>query len=116
MVIKVEINEKEYQVPEVNFNAVCDLSECGVDIFNTKTLTKKPIVAARAIVSWIIGEDIEVAGTEVQNHILKGYDLAPIFKAFNEAVTESGFIKSLLKKQEGKKPKEPQDHRKPTGM
>jgi len=107
----IEINGRKYKFPEIDFNAVCDLADNGVDIMNPKTIIKKPIPAARAIVAWILDTDIETAGAEIQSHILSGGDLAPIFEAMNSEVEESGFFKSLLKREESAK-LNLQDHKK----
>lgn len=107
----IEINGRKYRFPEIDFNAVCDLADKGVDIMNPKTIIKKPIPAARAIVAWIFDTDIETAGAEIQSHILAGGDLAPIFEVMNSEVEESGFFKSLLEREESAK-LNLQDHKK----
>ena len=99
----ITINGQSYPVPEVDFNAVCELQERGVDVMNPKSIRKRHIPVARAIVAWIMDTDVEEAGIEIQEHILNGGDLAPIFEGFWKEVEESNFFKSLQKKEKGAK-------------
>lgn len=103
---KITLNDKEYTMPEIDFNAICELSELGVDVMNPKTLSKHPIPTARAIVAWVIGEDLEVAGNAIQKHILAGGDIAHILTAFVGAIEDSGFFKNLPGRTE-EKPEKP---------
>lgn len=107
----IEINGRTYRFPDIDFNAVCDLADQGVDIMNPKTFMKKPIPAARAIVAWILDTDVESAGKEIQAHILGGGDLSPIFEAFNSEVENSGFFNALQKREENARANL-QDHKK----
>ena len=109
MAKKLVINGTEYEYPEMDFNAICDLQENGVDVFNPKTMSKKPILTARAIVAWALGVDVEEAGEEIQKHIINGGNLDGLFTGFFEVVEESGFFKSLKGRNE--KTVEPQDHK-----
>ena len=81
----------------------------GVDVFNPKTMSKKPILTARAIVAWALGLSTEEAGDEIQKHILSGGNLDGLFTGFFEVVEESGFFKSL--KERNEKTVELQDHK-----
>ena len=107
----IEINGRNYKMPEIEFNAICDLADNGVDIMNPKSIVKRPIPAARAIVAWVLDTDIESAGKEIQSHILNGGDLAPIFEAFNGEVEDSNFFKALAKREQDARPNL-QDHKK----
>lgn len=109
MAKKLVINGTEYDYPEMDFNAICDLQENGVDVFNPKSMSKKPILTARAIVAWALGIEVEEAGEEIQKHILNGGSLDGLFTGFFEVVEDSGFFKSLRGRNE--KTVELQDHK-----
>lgn len=109
----VVINNTEYDVPEINYNALCDLAEYGVDILNPKQMRKSTISSARAIVAWITDSDVETAGELIQAHMIAGNGITEIFDAFTQAVEDSDFFKAL-RKQEGKLPVQPQDHKRKT--
>lgn len=110
----ISINGREYPVPELTFNGVCDLSEAGIDISQLKAIQKKPFVLARGIVAWIVGIDSETAGNMITNHVKNGGDMTQLFDglfaAFTEAIENSGFLQSLQEPEP--QPKEPQDHKK----
>lgn len=105
---KVTINDNVYTVPELSFNAVCDLAEYGVDIMNPKAMKKNAVNAARGIAAWIMDCEVEEAGVEIQNHVIGGGNLDVIFEAFSTAVNESGFFEAMNKR----KGVTPQDHKK----
>lgn len=91
----INLNNKEYTMPEVDFNAICELSELGVDVMNPKTLSKHPVPTARAVVAWVTGEDLTVAGNLIQEHLIAGGDIAHVLTAFVEGIEDSGFFKNL---------------------
>lgn len=110
---KVTINGKDYVVPELNNNAICDLADNGFDILSPAFKKKNPMSIARSLVAWIMGIDLEDAGDVLQEHIENGGELAPIIEAFGNAVSESGFIKALTLRANAKQAGvEPQDHKK----
>ena len=102
--IFVEINGRRYRFPELDFNAVCDLQDAGIDPLNPKSIARKPIYAGRSILAWVMNDELEVAGNEIQQHILNGGNLTDLFECFTKAMEESGFIKSLTEKAEGEFP------------
>ena len=104
--VKVTINDTVYTVPELDFNAVCALSEYGVDIMNSKAMRKNVVNSARAIVAWIMDVEPEEAGNEIQAHVVNGGTLEAIFEAFGKAVEESGFFSAMANKKAT-----PQDHK-----
>lgn len=91
----IEINGNKYDMPEIDFNAVCDLADIGVDILDMKKASKKPFATARAIVAWVIDTDTETAGMEIQKDLLSGGSLEKIFSAFMKEVENSSFFKQL---------------------
>ena len=104
----VEINGTVYDVPELNFNAIAELAENGIDIFDRKVGKKSTLSIVRGIAAWIMGCDVEEAGNEIQAHMIENGDLPPIIDLFREEVNNSVFIKKLVEK---KARKEPQDHK-----
>jgi len=101
------INEREYDVPELDFNAVCDLADRGIDILNTNTMQKNALGIARGFTAWVMGVDNATAGREIQKHMLAGGDISVIIDAFTQAVEESGFFNAI----QSRAPKTPQDHK-----
>ena len=111
--MEVKINGRSYQVPELTFNAVVDLSAAGIDISQLKDMHKKPFVMVRGIAAWIMGVDPDVAGNVIQDFVIKGGDMAALFNdlfvAFSEAIDKSGFLHAFPTEET---PKIPQDHKK----
>ena len=95
---QIVLANKEYNVPDLDFNAVCDLADKGVDIMNPKAFSNNPIMTARSITAWMLGITAIEAGQVIQDHVLDGGDIADIFTVFNEVVDESGFIQALQKR------------------
>lgn len=101
----VTINEKEYEVPEVNFDTICQLEENGVYLMSMDKNDRKIATMIRALVAWIIGEDAATASREISEHIRKGGNIIDITNTIIEAITDAGFFK-----QGGNVQKMPQDH------
>ena len=102
----VTINEKEYEVPEVNFDTICQLEENGVYLMSMDKNDRKIATMIRALVAWIIGEDAATASREISEHIRKGGNIIDITNTIIEAITDAGFFKQGG----GNVQKMPQDH------
>ena len=108
----IEINGTVYEVPELDFNAIAELSENGVDILSRKIAKKSALTVARGVAAWIMGTDVEEAGREIQDHMLEYGELPPVIEILREEVNNSVFIKKLSEKRNGQTlRKTPQDHK-----
>ena len=108
----IEINGNTYDVPELNFNAIAELSENGVDIFDRKSGKKSVLQVSRGIAAWIIGTDVDSAGDEIQEHLIENGELPPLVDTLREEIEKSVFIKRLLEKRaKAEEVKTPQDHK-----
>lgn len=100
----ITINDKEYKIPEVNFDAICELEENGIQLVGMDRKNVKMLTMIRGIAAWIMGVDIHTASRELEAHILNGGDATEIMTAFMTEADKSGFF--------GGKKKQPQDHNK----
>ena len=99
----VVINGREYRIPEVDFDAICNLEEHGVYLLNMDRKNPKTATMLRGIVSWIMDVEPERASKEIQEHIQNGGDIGEILSAVTRAVTHSGFFKrNSAPQEEGK--------------
>lgn len=89
------INGKTYKMPELSFNAVCQLEDMGISLAD---FDKKPMAAIRGFLALAIG-DTETAGRELEAHIVNGGDFTEIIGEISKAVQESGFFQALSTKQ-----------------
>lgn len=87
----ITINEKEYEVPVADFNAICDLEALGVNILGGGNT---PINDIRGIAAWLMGTSKDKAGSELQKHLLKGGNFEEIASVFEKEMTESPFVKA----------------------
>ena len=101
---KVIINGKEYTIPEVTFDAVCDLEDAGLNLLDLASGNVKLTVIARACVAWVTHTSPAGASKILAAHLADGGDLGSVVSPIWDAIEESGFFT-------GKKV--PQDHRKP---
>lgn len=88
---KVVINEKEYELRKIDFNAVCELEDLGMSIVDIKDKTFKSI---RALVAFVARTDLLTAAKEVEEHIKKKgkvQDFTPLF----EMVSNSDFFRNI---------------------
>lgn len=89
------INGKTYKMPELNFNAICQLEDMGISLTD---FDKKPMAAIRGFLALAIG-DAETAGKELEAHIINGGDLSEIADEITKAVQNSGFFQALSARQ-----------------
>ena len=101
----VIINGNKYDIPEVDFDAVCELEEYGVELMAINRNNPKIASTVRGFAAWVMGTDLETASEEIANHINGGNGIADIFNSMVDAVKNSGFLNQGGKKQ-------PQDHQK----
>lgn len=106
----VVINDQRYDIPEVNFDTICQLEENGVYLLNMDRRSPKVATMIRGLVAWIIGISPEAASREIQEHIEKGGNIMDIMTQVTKALQESGFFKQSGASSE-KVQKIPQDHR-----
>lgn len=100
----VIINGNKYDIPEVDFDAVCELEERGVNLLNMDKSNMKLATVARGLVAWIMETDVRTASREIESHIANGGDIISIINRVTDAINNSGFFKQGGKKQ-------PQDHK-----
>ena len=108
----MKINGKEYAVPELDMNAMCDLEDKGVNLIGADEKNPRTITMIRGFIAWIENVSEDEAGEELQAHLLSGGDLGTLFTEIMTAVNESGFFKSLKEKKKAEKIQIPQDHKK----
>jgi hypothetical protein len=101
----LKINGKTYKEAELTFNAVCELETIGINIMD---LRKGGLGILRAYLPLCMGSigAIDVAGEEIQKHIINGGDINELAKAFSKAVEESDFFQALSKTKEKNAPAE----------
>lgn len=88
----VTINGKEYQIPKMDFDAICDLEERGVDLLGASSTNGRLASTVRGLTAWIMGTDNKTAGAEIGEHLKAGGTLADIFNAISDALEDSGFL------------------------
>ena len=88
---EITINGRNYTVPELDFNAVCDLEEKGVNILNMGN-DMKIATMVRGLTAWIMNVDLATASREIQAHIQNGGNVMDILNSFTAAVDNSGFF------------------------
>ncbi len=88
------INGKLYQAREITFNAICELEDAGVSLTE---IEQKPISTVRSYFAICLGGNKEVAGQEIEKHIINGGSLDEIMTAFREELADSDFFQALTK-------------------
>ena len=91
------INGKLYQAREITFNTICDLEDAGVSLTE---IEQKPISTVRSYFAICLGGNKEVAGQEIEKHIINGGNLDEIMTAFREELADSDFFRALTKNQD----------------
>lgn len=93
--VKVKINNKTYQVKELDFKDYTKMEEQGfsiLDAFRKKQLA----LIAMGFVCAVVGCDREDAERLITQHVLGGGNIIDITNAFGKAVAESDFFQKML--------------------
>ena len=88
----ITLNDSTYVIPEMDFEAVCELEEHGVDLLAMDRDHPKFAVMLRGICAWVMDVDNRTASREISEHIKKGGDLMGILGAVTDAMGDSGFF------------------------
>ena len=89
---KIIVNGKEYVAKEFTFNLICDLEEMGYDM---DSMGKRPMSMIRAYFSLCAGITEEVAGRELENHIIGGGNFADLSEVMQSQLEKSDFFRNL---------------------
>ena len=92
------INEKNYTMPELNFNTMCQLEDMGISMTE---MDKRVLTTVRGFLALAMDGDYEKAGKELQRHLENGGSMDHVVQEINQAMEESGFFQAL----NGRKPK-----------
>lgn len=87
-----EINGKEYNAAEFDFNLTCELEDNGVSLADIR---KKPMSFIRSYVALSAGIDVDIAGKEIEAHITNGGKLDNVMNVMMEQINDSGFFRNL---------------------
>lgn len=98
----IKINNKPYDVPELNFRHSKLLEQYGVPLYRMNDISLMFTIVS-AFVAIVVGCDPEYADYLIEQHILGGGNIEDIYKAYIQAISDSHFFKKLLENQEQKK-------------
>ncbi len=85
------INNREYRLPELDFNAMCELEDMGIALTD---MDKKVLTTVRGFLALAMNGDFHRAGKELEAHLSKGGSLEQMLQEINEAVERSGFSRA----------------------
>ena len=91
----VKINQKNYTVPELTFRHLPLMEKSGLSVLDMAS-GKYIFTTVEVFTAIVVGCDTDYADHLLEQHILGGGDIQPIFEAFTKAVNESGFFAKLL--------------------
>ena len=87
----ITINGKEYKIKPIDFSAICQLEELGLDVTN---VGKQTFTTLRALASHTMGVDVEVAGREIEKHLSNGGKIEDFRPLFNN-LADSDFFRNI---------------------
>lgn len=95
----VKINNKTYQVPELNFRHSRMFEQMGLPLTGLNS-PKYYFSAVAAFIAVCANCSVEMAEHLAEQHVMGGGKLEDIYTAYVNAIGESGFFKKLLKENE----------------
>lgn len=108
----VIINGNRYDIPELDFDAVCELEENGVDLLAMNRNNPKLATMVRGFTAWFMGCDNKTASGEIEAHIANGGSISDILSSVSRAIENSGFFnqRDARKSQNHKVKQYPESH------
>ena len=91
MKTKIKINKKEYELKPIDFNAICELEDLGLDINDPN---KKVMSSIRALLAYHGMIDPIEAGQEILAHLSAGGSLDD-FSLLIEDFVNSDFFRAI---------------------
>lgn len=98
----LKINQKSYDIPELNFRHSQIMEQCGLPVEGMVS-RKYLLTAVQAFTVIVTNAEPEYAYELIQQHIMGGGSLEDIYKAYVQALKDSAFFKKLLHLEEEKK-------------
>lgn len=95
----MRINGKNYRIPELDFDTVCNLEDAGISIFDIRNPRKKFMSIIRAFAALATGTSQEDASNLIQQHLLGGGTFEGWFEEITEAMEKSDFFQAMAKKE-----------------
>ena len=95
----ITFNNKEYKIPNFDFNALCELGDRGLDTQDLMSGKLNGLKLIRAILSFTINESVETTGNLITKYISENgmENFNEVIKPLIEAFGNSDFFKSLVK-------------------
>lgn len=88
---KVMLNGKEYKAKDLDFNAMCELEDMGIDLMS-QDAGKKGLNTIRTMLAVILSMDELQAGKLITSHIKRGGNIEDINHIINKALEDGGFL------------------------
>ena len=101
----VTINQKKYDVPELTFRHLPIMEKCGLSLRDMMS-SRYVFTVSQVFTAIVVGCDTDHADYLLEQHILGGGTVLPIYDAFLDAMRESHFFKTLLERGEKKREKQ----------
>ena len=99
------VNNRRYEAKEFDFNLICDLQDMGVNMLDIRDIRKSSLLTVRSYVALCMDADPELAGAEINQHVINGGDISEIMDTFQKMMNESSFFQALGKDEEEETPK-----------
>lgn len=98
---KFTINNRVVQAKEIDFNFVCMLEVEGIELAK---MGKSFMNIIKVYVAYCMGVDADVAGNEINQHMLNGGNLNELTEVLSKKMDESDFFHALSKNAEKENP------------
>lgn len=94
----MKLNGKEYKIPEITFDTVCELEDAGISLTDIGKPKKKVMSIVRAFVKLATGFENEQVSELIEEHLASGGSFDGIFEEINKAMAESRFFQKMAER------------------
>lgn len=98
------VNGNEYTIPNIDYNAICDLDSYGVNLLSAES--PSPMILIRGFLALCLGSTTK-AGREIEKHISDNgiEDMKAWSEEIENAIEDGGFFAAMRKAADAQKKK-----------
>lgn len=92
------LNGKEYKIPEITFDTVCELEDAGISINDISKPKKKVMSIVRAFAKLATGLENEQVAEVIEDHLANGGNFEGVFEEISKALADSRFFQKMAER------------------
>ena len=95
---KFKLNDVEYKVKDLDFNAICELEDEGINLMDENIMATRGMNNLRTILSFVLDRPKFETGQIISEHLKSGGRIEDLNKIITISLENGGFLTQALEK------------------